>query len=186
VGEIFQWGYNVVLFGIFIVICAFFARAMRKRTFRNAWTPLLPIVDGSYTMRQQDSTLRGTYRGRPVQATIRIYGKKNPDTLDSFTIEMTTEPTADSWMLAYGAKGLLEKQRWWIDAEDSVTRRLEGSGAVQRMQTWSGKPAITYDGPRGRIEYFEETRVPPPQQFIAQLELLADFVDAEVKRGDTR
>ena len=182
----FQWGYDAILFGVFIVICAYFARAMRKRRFRNAWRPLLDFVDGSYTMRQLDSTLRGTYRGRSLQATIRIGGPKSPEDLDTFTIEMTAEPTADSWTLAYGAKGLFEKQHWWIDAEDSVTRRLEGSSAVQRMQTWPGKPTITYDGARGRIEYFEETRVPSPERFIAQLELLADFVDAEAKRGGAR
>jgi hypothetical protein len=182
----FQWGYDVVLFGLFIVICGFVARAMRQRSFRNKWSPLLHIVHGSYTMRQLDSTLRGTYRGRPLQATITVGRPKNPEALDTFMIEMKAEPTADSWSLAYGAKGLFEKQHWWIDAEDGVTRRLEGSGAVQRMQTWPSKPTITYDGPRGRIEYFEETRAPSPEEFIAQLELLADFVDAEAKKGGAR
>lgn len=184
--ELFQWGYDVVLFGICVVIFAFVARAMRRRSFRKKWSPLVHIVDGLYTMRQLDSTLRGTYRGRPVQATITIGRPKNPDDLDTFTIAMTTEPTADTWTLTYGAKGLFEKQHWWIDAEDSVTRRLEGSGAIQRMQTWPSKPMITYDGPRRRIEYFEETRPPSAERFIAQLELMADFVDAEAKRGGAR
>ena len=148
-----------------------FVMIRNRSTVSNEWLPLVAIVNGSLDRKKYRSALlEGTYQEHPVLATLNLGGAEDPDV---FRIEMTTVPRGPDWSIQYGNEKLFGKEEWHVKASNQILKeRLTESGVLTELQTWRRHPTISYQTALGALVYEEQGKVPQPESFRAQLDLL--------------
>jgi Tol biopolymer transport system component len=181
------WG--VLIVAVALPVLYFAARLATK--IGQAWSarilaPLAPVL-GSVS-KLSAGALRGIYKGCDLRA---FYAKNKNDGWDdtnsvgfnAFYIEAMDLPGRHNWSIKFHVSGLLGQgpKELFIHAADSaLSERLAQTGviaAVAKVSTPSEDyVTVAYDAGRKVLTYSDDVSprsVPTPQQFLAQLDLVA-------------
>ena len=163
--------YVAICCGGFLLACVAFVILRNRSTVSNEWTPLVPVVNGTLDRKKYRSALlQGTYQQHPVLATLNLGGAEGPDI---FRIEMQTVPRGPDWLIQYGSEKLFGKEEWHIKTSNEILKqRLAESGTLTELQSWKSHPTISYRTALEAMVYEEEGKIPQPERFQAQLDLL--------------
>ena len=162
--------YVAVCCGAAILALVAIVSVSRRSSVSRTWEPLVPIVNGTLQRKYMTAILEGKYHEHPIQATLITGGAENPDT---FRIDMTTVSRGANWLVRYGSDKLLGKDQWYLQAgHEKLRQRLEDSDILTEMRRWEGHPTISYRADSGTLTYEEEGKVPTPERFHSQLDLL--------------
>lgn len=162
--------YAILCCGGFIAACTALVILSRRSFVSRVWEPLVPVVNGRLERRYSTAALQGTYQDHPIYATLLSGGAENPDL---FEIQMQTVRRGADWRMEYGSKKLFGRDEWYIKADHPILQgRLDQSGMLAEIQQWDSHPTISYKSDEGTLMYEEENRVPKPERFRKQLDLL--------------
>ncbi|HZO90536.1 MAG TPA: hypothetical protein VFB38_19570 [Chthonomonadaceae bacterium] len=166
----------LAVFVVAVAASVWFVVWFTKRAYAayaQAWAPLLAQVNGT----AKGATLSGTYQGHPVRAAIKTISGEGSSSYEYY-LHMTVGSSGKGWTVCYGGEKLLGTgpKSWHVQTKDEALKQhLLSSGIVERLQNWGGYPDISYKN--GVLAYHltvgDMFDVPTPEQFAAQLELLA-------------
>lgn len=183
----------LAIFLIFVFALGKLINVVKNARFTRAWAPLIPILQGKVTGDgggAATSWLTGTYRGRPVRASMtpnrNQYQGETGHYYNYFDVALLDVPGSGSWSVEYrtGVWGLVQ-EGWHIEAKDAALKsRLERSDLLSLL-TRFGAPTVRYEARSGALLYSEDVTplwIPLPERFQQELELLLELaaLNAEV------
>jgi hypothetical protein len=184
---------GLVIFLIVVLLAALLLSRFRNARFAKAWASLVPIVRGTITGDgggAATSWLSGTYRGRPVRASMipgrNRYTESSEHRYNHFDVALLDVAGRRDWSIGYHPTMLgLGKAKWQIEADDAaLVERLRNRGLVDAVARL-GQPTISFRAREGALQLSEDAGphwIPPPERFEEELALLIELVaiNAEV------
>lgn len=168
------------------LIVWFVVRYVRKANAKYAelWGRLAGLINGT----SKGSRMTGTYMGAPVEAKINAVSDNDGGaTSYYYELSLVQGGRGQDWSVNYGGEKLLGfgEKRWHVKTKDDALKdRLASARVVEIVAVRPQHSHVSYKAKRGALVYQETIggafAVPAPEEFKAQLELLARL--AEVNR----
>lgn len=177
---------GLVIFLVVVFLAGLLLSRFRNSRFAKAWAPLVPIVRGTITGDgggAPTSRLSGTYRGRPVRASMipgrNRYMESSEHRYNHFDVALLDVAGRRDWNIGCHPTMLgLGKAKWQIEADDAaLVERLRNHGLVDAVARL-GQPTISFDAREGALQLSEDAGphwIPPPQRFEEELALLIEL-----------
>lgn len=171
----------VVGVGFASLIVWFLIWSSRKSNaeYAKLWGRIAGLVNGT----SHGSRMMGTYQGAPVEAEIKMFSDDD-ETTYYYKLSMTPGGRGQDWSVRYGGEKLFGsgEQRWHVKTKDGALKdRLVAARVLELVAVRPQHTEVKYKAKLGMLVYQEAARgafdVPAPEEFKAQLELLARLVD---------
>ncbi len=170
----------LAVFLVFVFALGYVIYKFKNRRFTRAWAPLVPLVQGKVTGDGgggATSWLSGTYRGKPVRATMiphrNQYSGESGSYYNHFEVALLDVAGRLDWnaevktaILGFGRTG------WTITADDpALVARLEAAGVLSLVARF-GEPTVVYQARAKTLQYSEDVTpqwTPAPARFQEEL-----------------
>jgi hypothetical protein len=147
--------------------------------YAKLWGRIAGLVNGT----SKGSRMTGTYQGTQVNAELKpIFD--DDETTYYYELSMTPGGRGQDWSVRYGGEKLFGsgKQHWHVKTKDDALKgRLVAAHVLELVAVRPQHTEVKYKAKLGMLVYQESARnardVPAPEQFKAQLELLARLAD---------
>ncbi|MCL4804183.1 MAG: hypothetical protein KJ046_07790 [Anaerolineae bacterium] len=183
---------GLIIFLAVIFIAGYFLYMFKNARFKNAWGPLVSLVDGKVVDDGgggATSWLVGSYKGWKVQASMtpgrNMYSQNDSSgpKYNYFEIALADVPGKHDWSVIYDRKILGVGQTGWrVKSEDPAMEESLTAADISSLIIPFGEPANHFTFPpleynrRERLLRFQYDNggqwVPTAQSMIAQLEML--------------
>ena len=178
-------GLSGVLFVLGLLFVAYWIGRLlgrvKKKRFANAWSPLVPLVNGTFTSEatiSETSVLTGTYAGYPVRAYMAPGSNRSQyskERYNYFEVQLLHQAGKLDWRIDYETRVLgMGKQGWQIRAAPALEDQLRQQGVLGQISAL-GNPIVRYSQQQESLLISEDVTpgwAPSPQHFKQQLELL--------------
>ena len=150
--------------------------------YAKLWGRIAGLVNGT----SKGSRMTGTYQGAPVEAEIKMFSDDD-ETTYFYKLSLTPGGRGQDWSVRYGGEKLFGsgEKHWHVKTKDDALKdRLVAARVLELVAVRPQHCEVKYKAKLGMLVYQESARnardVPAPEQFKAQLELLARL--AEINR----
>ena len=167
----------VAVVGAVIFFLATAGRRPQAQGGEDVWAQVSAIIGGT----RHRAKLIGSYEGRPVEVFIQDEGYEM--TSYRYYLIMKVPMRGYDWTIDYGEFSFLNPTKSWHikSGDEAIRQRLREAGAVELVEQDRWRPKVRYRADRGTLEYarfvVEADSVPAPDEFKAQLDLLARLAD---------
>ena len=201
--------------GLVLFLAVVFAAGYVFYRFKNArlaseWGPLVAMVNGKVVGDGgggATSWLVGTYKGRPIQASIvpdhNMYssltdtGSSPSERYNYFEVALTDVPGAADWRIAHGQKTLGIGQEGWRlqSADPAVEAGLTAANVVALVAAQGtpprhmNLPIVQYQRSQGQLLYRADVsprRAPTPEQFGQLVDMLLQLMEVNARVNPAR
>jgi hypothetical protein len=162
-----------------IVIFLLSVRTKPPRPSRQAaWAHVLRRIGGTVGRRGQIS---GSHEGRPLEIFLQAYDEDAM--FYCYLLRLKIPIQGFDWTIKCDTTTFLDPtQRWHLkSSEEALVRKLTEAGAVELVKQDAARPEVRYRADKGTLEYSDivndDTYVPTPAEFEAQLNLLLRLAD---------
>ena len=193
---------GLAVFLVVVFVAGYFYYKFQNARLTGAWGPLVGLVNGKVTGDGgggTSSTLRGTYQGRPVVATLapnlnvlstnnEISGAK----INYFDVALTGVAGRYDWAVDFGRSVLgVGQSGWRVETKDSALQAaLEAAGVVDLVAA-NGQPSphmqvppVRYSSGTRTLTYSTDitpAKAPAPQQFGLMVDFLAKLAEINAR-----
>ena len=173
----------LAVFMVFVFALGYLINRFKNAGFRKAWAPLIPMIQGKVVEDgggAATSWLTGTYRGKRVRASMtpnrNRYSGETGHYYNDFDVTLLDVPGRQDWKIEYQTAILGFGHTGWriVTKDKALEDRLNASGILHTISRF-GTPEITYQARGGALQFSDDItplKVPPPEHFQDQLELL--------------
>jgi hypothetical protein len=176
--EAILWVVGLGVAGL-VVWLVIWSTGKNNAKYAELWGRIAGLVNGTW----KGSRMVGTYEGALVEAEIKSISGDD-ETTYYYELSMTPGGRGQDWSVKYGGEKLLGfgEQRWHVKAKDDALKdRLVAARVLELMAVRPQHNEVKYKAKPGTLVYQETARgafgVPAPEDFKAQLELLARLAD---------
>ncbi|MFL6211524.1 MAG: hypothetical protein ACJ74W_21930 [Pyrinomonadaceae bacterium] len=169
----------IVLVIIGVVVLFFFVVGPESQAPRraDAWAHVVSLIGGT----ERRGKISGSYQGRAVEVFLADHGDET--TFYYYHLRLKVPIRGFDWTIRFDTTTFLDPtKRWHIkSSEEALKQKLTDAGALELVKQAAGRPDVRYRADKGTLEYEryvgEDTYVPTPDEFAAQLNLLTRLAD---------
>lgn len=147
--------------------------------YAKLWGRIAGLVNGT----SKGNRMTGTYQGAPVEAEIKMFSDDD-ETTYYYKLSLAPGGRGQDWSVRYGGERLFGsgKQHWHVKTKDDALKaRLVAARVLELVAVRPQHTEVNYKAKLGTLVYQEDATgafdVPAPEEFKAQLELLARLAD---------
>lgn len=185
---------GLAIFLVVVFVGGYLLYKFKNARLTNAWGPLVAMVDGKVVGDgggAATSWLTGTYKGRPIQASMvpgrNQYSSIGDNTSNAkynyFDVALAAIPGKHDWNIQYDRSYLgVGKTGWRISSRDAALEAaLNAAGLLPLIESFGtppgfySLPTVQYSAREQLLRYGGDNGrqwTPTPEQFVAQLEML--------------
>ncbi len=177
-----------------VIIPVIYAVARVISKIGDAWSarllaPLAPAIGGSVTANHP--CIRGRYAGRAVRVSFTprqsVGSGDSATSINAFHIEVLNLSGQQDWRIKFHLAGFFgqKPKELYIEVQDrALGERLNQAGVLAEVAAVSAATqdyvTVTYEARRQTLTYTDDVaprKIPSPQQFAAQLALIARLAE---------
>jgi hypothetical protein len=182
-------GVILAVFLIVVFVAGYFLYKFKNARLASAWGPLVALVNGQITGDGgggATSWLTGTYRGRPVIASLSPNINQHDEggsKYNYFEVALPQTPGKHDWSVAYNRAVLgVGQNGWQVKAEDAALAAALRATAVESLVAPFGetpthfmRPSLEYSRRERLLRYRTDITprvAPTPEQFTQLMDML--------------
>lgn len=160
---------------------------IKNAALARAWTTLLPLVEGAAITGDGGGAattwLSGSYQGHKIQASsspdVAKYPEESGHSANRFTAALLEVPGAHDFRITSAPTlGQFGRGSWRVDADDAGLQATLTAAGVIALVCAFGDLEIFYDRRERMLRFVEDVRpmrVPPPERFRQELDMLIEL-----------
>lgn len=186
----------LIIFLVLVFVAGKLLNEFKNRRFTKAWAPLVPLINGTITHDgggAATSWLTGTYRGRPVRASMtpdrNRYYDETGFKYNYFDVALLEVAGKQDWSFVHKSPILgIGQHEWKIETQDeTLAERLRQAGLYDALRGLSS-PTLSYKARERTLLYTKDVTprwTSTPEEFTQELDILLQVakINTEANAG---